>query len=155
MTTRKYYIDGSHKNPPAITKNDTVFELWRVKIDFSSLTGTAADVIQMLELKPETWVYNVWLNVLTASTTNGKIDIGYGSDTDYWGAAMPVDSTGVVTHKMMETGGGIRERSLLANTPLHFSSSDTIDIIPTKNDGGAASITTGTVELCVLLTKVV
>ena len=153
MTTQKYYIDGSHKNPPAITKGDVVFEIWKVKMDFSCLTGTAADVIQVLELKPKTWVYNVWLNVTTAGTTAGKLDIGYGSDTDYWGAAMPIDTAGVITHRMMEAGGGIRERSLLANTPLYFSSADTIDIIPTKNDGGAASITAGVVEVCVLLTK--
>jgi hypothetical protein len=154
MTTRKNYIDGSYRNPPAVIKNDTVFELWKSKVDFSYLTGTAADVIQVLELRPKTWVYNVWLNVLTAATANGKIDIGYGSDTDYWGAAMPIDTVGVVTHKMMEAGGGIRERSLLANTPLYFATTDTIDIIPTKDEGGVASIVAGVVEICVLLTKV-
>jgi len=154
MTTRKNYIDGSYRNPPAIVKNETFFELWEAKMDFSYLTGTAADVIQLLELKPKTWVYNVWLNVLTAGTAAGKIDIGYGSDTDYWGAAMPIDTAGVVTHKMMETGGGIRERSLLANTPLYFAAADTIDIIPTKNEGGAASIVAGVVNVCVLLMRI-
>jgi hypothetical protein len=36
------------------------------------------------------------IRVVTACPTNSTVDLGYGSDVDYWGNALPLDGTGVV-----------------------------------------------------------
>jgi len=153
MTTHTDYVDGTYKNPAAVLKDYARFEVWKAKIDFGYLAGIAADVIQAITIPAGTFVYNAWLQVENVCTANANVDLGYGSDSDYWGAAMPVDATGIVTHRKFETGGGIIERSHLANVPLYFATADTIDIVPTKNDNGVASIAAGVIYVCALLIR--
>jgi len=38
-----------------------------------------------------------WIKVNTACPTNATVDLGYGSMVNYWGNALPLDGTGVVS----------------------------------------------------------
>lgn len=61
-----------------------------------NLDAGNADVARILDIEANTIVKGVWVKVGTACATNATIDVGYGSDVNYWGNGMPLDATGVV-----------------------------------------------------------
>jgi len=71
--------------------------LFEKKLDFSLSNAAAEDVFQMIPVLANDAVLACWVEVLTACTMNTTIDLGYGSDVDFFGNAMLVESAGKVS----------------------------------------------------------
>ena len=94
------FIDGTLRNPisqQVIEINDYM-RIYRHQINLATQTMDAgdADVIEALLLPKNSMVLKAWLRVPTACPSNSTVDLGYGSDVDYFGNALAVDATGVV-----------------------------------------------------------
>lgn len=138
---------------PGTTKKKTGVRFFLYNpINFSAQTLDAgdADVAQVLHIRRGTYIFNVWINVVQACPTSSTIDLGYGSDTDYWGNALPLDTVGLVAQKYIVTETAsmrvIGDRSPFAGVPVYFSSADTIDIIATV-DTADVNISSGKIEV--------
>lgn len=121
-------------------------------IDFAHQTLDAGngDVAQVMHIRKGTYVFNVWLNVLHVAPANSTVDLGYGGDVDYWGAALRLDTAGVLSQKYIikETASAqvIGNRALFAGVPVYFADSDTIDIVATV-DVADVNISSGKIEI--------
>lgn len=60
-----------------------------------NLDAGDGDVAQCVNIPAGTTVLDAWVRVITAETANATLDLGYGSDVDYWGNALAMDSTGI------------------------------------------------------------
>uniref|UniRef100_A0A6H1ZRU7 Putative structural protein n=1 Tax=viral metagenome TaxID=1070528 RepID=A0A6H1ZRU7_9ZZZZ len=101
MATTYNFTNASLTNvpkPPEFQAYETYPFVRRNIVDLSlrSLDAGEADVGQVINIPANTWVLDVWVRVITAETANGSIDLGYGSDVDYWGNALAIDATGQV-----------------------------------------------------------
>ena len=67
------------------------------KLDFSLSPAAAGDVFQMIPVLANDAVIACWVEVLTACTANTTVDLGYGTDVDFFGNAMLVESAGKVS----------------------------------------------------------
>lgn len=98
------------------------------------------DVIQSPPLPKGAVVYDVMLAV-TDLDTNGApaitLDVGYGTDPDYFIAASTIG----------QTGGVARASAVTAATPLTLTVNDTIDVL--VKAAPATGATSGTVTLVV------
>lgn len=97
-------ISGVPKPPQHTPIEDRLF-IRRNIIDCSkqNLDAGDADVGRCLNVPANTEVINVWLRVITAETANGTVDVGYGTDVDYWGNAVHLDATGVALTQLYKT----------------------------------------------------
>ena len=98
--TKTAWIDGTLKNPisqKVIEINDYM-RIYNHEVNLASSTLDAgdADVGQVILLPKNCMVMKAWIRVVTACPTNSTVDLGYGSDVDYWGNALPLDATGIV-----------------------------------------------------------
>ena len=66
-------------------------------IDFSlqNLDSSATDVAQCLIIPAGVEVIDAYIRVITAETADACVNLGYGSDVDYWGKNLNLDATGV------------------------------------------------------------
>lgn len=105
MATYDVYIDGTYGQPP--TRHDLGKAMYVVtqQVNFASqnLAHASADVLRVLQIPAETLVLNAWIRMLTAGTTNGTVDLGYGSDVDYWGNGLVLDSIRLVPAMLVGT----------------------------------------------------
>lgn len=109
--TYSEYVDGSVRNPNPVQVQviNKWMQLHRIVIDISQfnagsgLDAGEADVGQVLIIPKDCFVKQVWIRVTTAAPTNSTIDIGYGSDVDYFGNAIAIDATGVPQNVLVGT----------------------------------------------------
>lgn len=137
------FTDGSiagQVNPPEVTTIDNQLTIMRNIVDCSKQTLDAGDgdVGQVLNIEAGTTVLTAWARVITAETTNGTIDIGYGDDVDHWGDGVAIDTDDAVV------GATI--------APVYFASDDTIDIKATT-DTADVDIDGAKLEVCALVLK--
>lgn len=114
-------IDGQTVPRVKTAEENEVFFLRNI-VDFSKQTieAGAADVAQVINIPADTTVITAWLRIITAETTNGTVDLGYGANPDIWGDALAVDTT----------AGGIVGYLWV---PYYFSAADTIDLLATTD----------------------
>ena len=98
--TKTAWVDGTLRNPitqKVIEINDYM-RIYKHEVNLASCTLDAgdADVGQVVLLPKNCMVLKAWIRVITACPTNSTVDLGYGSDVDYWGNALPLDATGIV-----------------------------------------------------------
>jgi hypothetical protein len=100
MATTYKFTDCSITNVRPMTKRtpveNEVFILRHV-LDFSlqAIEAGASDVAQALDIEAGTEVIDAWLRVITAETADATVDFGYGTDPNYFGRNLNVDSVGV------------------------------------------------------------
>jgi len=120
------FTDGSitgHPVPRSKTPEENEVFFLRNIVDCSKQTLDAGngDVAQVINIPAGTTVITCWLRIITAETTNGTVDLGYGGVVNKWGDALAVDSAaGTVL-------------GALTYSPVYFSSADTIDIKATTD----------------------
>lgn len=68
--------------------------LFEKTIHFGVTNAAADDVFPVIPLIAGDVVIAAWVNVITACTADATIDLGYGSDIDYYGNALQVDAVG-------------------------------------------------------------
>lgn len=105
--THTDWVDGTLRNPisqKVIEINDYM-RIYKHEINFAAQTLDAgnADVGQIILLPKNTMVLKAWIRVVTACPTSTSVDLGYGSDVDYFGNSLRLDSTGIVGTKIMST----------------------------------------------------
>ena len=98
--TKTAWIDGTLRNPitqKVIEINDYM-RIYKHQVNLASSTLDAgdADVGQVVLLPKNCMVLKAWIRVVTAAPTNATVDLGYGSDVDYFGNGLPLDVAGVV-----------------------------------------------------------
>ena len=98
--TKTAWIDGTLRNPitqKVIEINDYM-RIYKHQVNLASSTLDAgdADVGEVVLLPKNCMILKAWVRVVTACPTNSTVDLGYGSDVDYWGNALPLDATGIV-----------------------------------------------------------
>ena len=146
MTASTYvFYDGSIQGqqvPAQYTLEDNVLTLRRVIVDCSKQTLDAGngDVAQVIPIPAGTTVLAAWIRVITAETTNGTCDLGYGGG-DEWGDALALDTA----------AGGI-----LGAThdwvPIYFATADTIDVTATT-DTADIDLDGAKFEVCAVMVK--
>lgn len=105
--TYTLWVDGTLRNPigqKVIEINDYM-RVYKHQINFVSQTLDAgdADVAQIILLPKNCMVLKAWIRVVTAAPTNATVDLGYGSDVDYFGNSLPLDATGISGSKIIGT----------------------------------------------------
>lgn len=99
-TTYATFIDGTYGKPQRKLYLDGKKReyILRKTVDFSqqTLTASASDVLQCLSIPASVWVKKVWMNVLTAETANGTVDVGDATAANFFGNGMFIDATGYV-----------------------------------------------------------
>ncbi len=105
MTTYSTYVDGTYGQPQTTHKMGKGMYVLAQQVDFSlqNLDAGLGDVLRVLQLPPETLVLASWVRMLTAGTTNGSVDLGYGSDVNYWGNGLVLDSARLVPSMLVGT----------------------------------------------------
>lgn len=87
----------------------------------------AADVVRMIDIPAESLVWYANMEIITAMTgTTPDVDLGWGTDTDEW-----VDGA---------SGAAGYKTATAIQTPLVFSSADTIDLLFNTNAATAGVI---------------
>ena len=64
------------------------------RINFATKNAAADDVFEVVPVLSGDVVLAAWVNVVGACTANATIDLGYGTDPDYFGKKMLVDTLG-------------------------------------------------------------
>jgi hypothetical protein len=102
MATRNTYRIGTNAIPQIKQDAQKLLYTLKKEINFATQTMDAGngDVETVLDIPANTLVLGSWINVLTACTTNGTVDLGYGSDVNYWGNGLPLDATGLVSTRL-------------------------------------------------------
>jgi hypothetical protein len=149
MTASTYvFYDGSIKGqqvPAQYTLEDNIITLRRVIVDCSkqNLDAGNGDVAQVIPIPAGTTVLSAWIRVITAETTNGTCDLGYGGNVDEWGDALALDSAA---------------GSILGATndwvPVYFASADTIDVVATT-DTADVDLDGAKFEVCAVMVKTI
>ena len=102
MATTYNFTDDSITGQSVMTRT-TIKEneptILRHILDFSlqDLEAGEDDVAQALIIPADCTVLDAWLRIITAETADSTIDLGYGSDSSYWGKSLNTDSTGSVS----------------------------------------------------------
>lgn len=101
MATTYNFTNDSITGVPVMTQttlreNETT--VLRHILDFSlqNIEAGTSDVAQALIIPAQTTVLNAFLRVITAETADSTVNLGYGSDSSYWGKSLNVDATGLV-----------------------------------------------------------
>lgn len=97
-----------YATPPRLFKQNIYFDL---------KPATAGDVFQVIPVLAGDVVLAAWAEVVTACTADATIDLGYGSDVDYFGNGLLVSSaghcrsviSGTLTWNLPEIEHGIEE----------------------------------------------
>ena len=93
------WVDGTLRSPlgQKVIEINPYMRVYTHQINFADRTLDAgdADVGEIILLPKNCMVLKAWIRVLTAAPTNSTVDLGYGSDVDYFGNALPIDATGV------------------------------------------------------------
>ena len=152
MATKTQFVDGTYQTgriKDAELKSCSNI-IYFAKHDLDAGKG---EVHQAIRVPKGAWVMLVFLRVIKKSATNATVHLGYGSDVDYWGNALPLDSPGVVPNVRICSVEGdnqiYNERAPLAKAPVYFAEDDTIDIQATIDEADV-DITTGELEVNVL-----
>ena len=137
------FTDGSiagQIKPPETTLSENQPFILRNILDFSKQTLDAGngDVAQALNVPAGTTVITAWIRVITAETTNGTVDLGYGGDVDKWGDGVAIDTANAIV-------GATVAR-------VYFASADTIDVKATI-DVADVDIDGAKIEVCALCLK--
>ena len=152
MATHKQYADGTYKQ----RQRRHAVRVVRQTIDFARRNVNSGSTIQVLRVEDGTWVLASWLRVIEAAPSNATGNLGYGSDTDYWGAALPLDTVGEVSMQSVEETSGqttiLRDYAPMGRTPHYFADADTIYLLITGHTE-AVNCTSGRVEICALIAE--
>lgn len=94
MSNYDVYIDGTYGQPQTRHNLGKSMYVLTQQVDFSlqNLNAGNGDVLRTLQVPAETLVLNSWIRMLTAATDDGTVDLGYGSDVNYWGNGLVLDS---------------------------------------------------------------
>jgi hypothetical protein len=152
MATKTQFVDGTYQDGrirDAVLKSRSNL----IYFEKQGLDAGVGDVHQAVRVPKGAWVLLVFLRVVKKSAANTTVHLGYGSDVNYWGNALPLDSPGVVPSVAIDTEEGniqiFNDRSPLSKAPVYFADDDTIDIKATI-DKADVNITTGELEVNVL-----
>lgn len=113
MATLDTYIDGTYGDPQTTSRNRQSLFILSKQVNFAlqNLDAGNGDVLRVLEIRPEILVLACWLRVVKASASSGTVDLGYGSDVNYWGNGLMVDAVGqpptVLVGTTTRSGGNI------------------------------------------------
>lgn len=94
------FINGTYGKPQKkifLDKRKREFLLSKT-IDFAqqNLSAGSSDILNIMSIPADTWVKEILVNVVTAETASGTIDIGDGTDADFFGNGLFIDATGYV-----------------------------------------------------------
>lgn len=106
----------------------------------------AGDILEAIAIRAGQTVLGVEFELLTrSSTANAYVEVGYGSDSDYWGRYMIGNVPSEAPEEVASSRRYGEHADQIRNfgSPLYFSSADTIDLKINK------AITTGRVRLIV------
>jgi len=97
MANYDSYIDGTYGKAPKTRRIDGALYLLTQTVNFAqqNLDAGNGDVLRVLAIRPETLVLKCWARVLSAAPTNATVDLGYGSDVNYWGNGLKIDAAGI------------------------------------------------------------
>lgn len=143
MATTYNFTNGSIAGidkPIEATLEDNFPTIRRAIVDFSKQTIDAGegDIAQVINIPAATYVIAVWARIITAETTNGTVDLGYGG-SNQWGDALAIDAAaGSIV-------GGSNDW-----LPVYFASADTIDIKATT-DTADVDIDGAKLEVCAVM----
>jgi|Deesub1362B_J571_1020462.scaffolds.fasta_scaffold19501_1 hypothetical protein len=98
-----------------------------VKITFDGTMGAAGDVIQAVKVPVGATVTDVKLMVPVKLGANATMDVGYGSDVDYFLDGVNVNANGVIATANAATAATPLTISA-GSTPIDEAGYDTIDI---------------------------
>jgi hypothetical protein len=177
------FIDGSITGQEAAEQKNYIPEdivVYRNTVDFSmqSLDVSVPDVAQALQIPARTTVIKAFIRVITAETADGLVNLGYGTDADYWGKSLNIDVTGVAStvltgsetwdaasiadgaEEMEEVSvvgaamgdyaiATINSDTLDGILSAHVTAEDTVTIVVANNTGGAIDLASGTLEVMV------
>lgn len=178
------FTDGSITGRAAAVQSkyiETPIEVKRALIDCSlqTLDAGEADVAQCLSIPADTTVISCFIRVLTAETADGSVDLGYGTDADYWGSCLHIDATGSTSQVLtgsetwdpgvigdgneeMEevtvVGAAIGDPVIVSHTSdladLELTASvtaeDTVTVVLSNSTGGDINVLTGLLEVSIL-----
>ena len=184
MATTYNFTDGSVTGQETATQTnciETPLEVRRNTIDFSQQTLEAgeADVAQCLIIPAYTTVVSAFIRVITAEGADGSVDLGYGTDPDYWGNCLHLDATGSAstvltgseTWDAASMGDGNEEMeevtvvgaaigdTVIVNLGIDIidleisgqvTAEDTVTIVLSNNTGGTLDLGSTTLEVFVL-----
>lgn len=105
MATYDSYIDGTYGRPQTTHNLGKAMYVLGQTVNFANqnLDAGDGDVLRVLQIPPETLILKCWLRMLTDGTTNGTVDLGYGSDVNYWGNGLVLDSARLVPSMLVGT----------------------------------------------------
>ncbi len=156
MTTYSQYANQTWNVQERITNKGLLTVRKEVNFARQNLDAGRGDVMQIYTLPSNCWVLMAFLNVKTAAPANSTVNFGYGTNPDYWGRALRLDSTGVVAPVAEDSNASVNESSFVSyksrlwNVPLYFSTGDTVDVVATTHVADV-NIVSGKVELNLLM----
>lgn len=124
----------------AATTRDNALVIRRCIVDCSLQTLDAgdADTANVIKVFAGETVVTAWINVITAETANGTVDLGDGTDADQWGDALSLATANVVVGALM--------------APTYYAA-DGYVIITATTDGADVDIDGAKLEVCALVTN--
>ncbi len=184
MATTYDFITGTITGrQTAVQKNRISDELHVLRGElncaYQTINAGEADVAQVIAIPAGTTVLSCFARVITAETADGSIDLGYGSDADYWGSCLHVDATGtcntVLTGSTTWDAGSIADGDEEAQdvtvvgvalgdpvlvtmgvdvadlvVQASVTAEDTVTVLLANNTGGAIDLASTTVEVMIL-----
>jgi len=105
MANYNTYIDGTYGKPQTRHELGDAMYVVSQQVNFASqnLDAGNGDVLRTLQIPAETLILASWIRMLTTGTTNGTVDLGYGSDVNYWGNGLVLDSARLVPAMLVGT----------------------------------------------------
>lgn len=105
MSTYSTYINGTYGSPQTTHKLGKAMYILAQQVNFAkqNLDAGDGDVLRVLQVPAETLILKAWIRMITAGTTNATVDLGYGTDVNYWGNGLVLDSARVVPAMLVGT----------------------------------------------------
>lgn len=117
-------------------------------VDFSvtanNLNAGNGDVLPVLPIRAGELVLAVFIELLTACSTNATVDVGTGNDVDHFFAGYELDAQ---PHTANPDVGTAKH-----HTPLYFNAADTIDLKATT-DTADVDISSGALNLGAVIVR--
>lgn len=99
-TTFNTYINGTYGKPQTKRFMDgdkrSMYVLSQT-VEFAKQNLNASNTLRILQIPADTYVSKCWIEVTTATAANGTVDLGDGTDVDFFGNGLPLDATGYVS----------------------------------------------------------
>jgi len=117
MATYTSYTDGTYGSPQRKMYLDSkkIEYVLSKSVNFANqnLDAGDADVLNVLSIPANTYIKEVWLEVQTAAAANATVDVGDGTDVDFFGNGMFLDATGYLAPSLV--GGSTWDAATIAD----------------------------------------